>query len=534
LQFQPATRVASEYKEANLRQIAVSDEFITYGLKQGHIRVLHRFSEARALLKGHSGPVADLCFIGQNLLAAGGQNGELFVWKLRVHDGENAVHVEQVLHVKFSPDCDKEPVKVAAATDTTVAVSPQLAVAIQSAVILLDIPEQGAMDLVIDPLNPSSGRKMRNFPQHDVPAALALSPNGQYLAVGSTSGLVYICRIDSDGSMVSSTSIQADGAVNSVGWLAESAHGCTLCAGTKNGCVQTVYTSSDAGSTFSRSHRVIFTSSSSASSFIHAAVVKEQNVIVLADTPRKAFYTLHWSSHSSSSENSNGVPAPAPVTFDYLARFRVGMPVLNFTAVWNPDLEEEGTVELNCIQTEAVQQYFLNPETFFDADMRTATAAVRDMKPTPSDDLPLPSPGLANGRDTAKGTVQGNSTPGSEQQCTSPPPTPEFPAVTIPIPVPLVIPSVVPEPEDLPQPMASPRVPGTHPKLLTPTDILRRSATPEGSQQLQKTEAPSPADAFKVLQRSGCSVIHNDLLQWSLLASWFLETSYAMEPLDRQ
>jgi len=48
------TKVASTYVESNTRStVATNDTFISYGLKQGHIRVLHRYSEARALLKGH-------------------------------------------------------------------------------------------------------------------------------------------------------------------------------------------------------------------------------------------------------------------------------------------------------------------------------------------------------------------------------------------------------------------------------------------------------------------------------------------------
>ena len=46
------TKVASSYVESNTRStVATNDTFISYGLKQGHIRVLHRYSEARALLE---------------------------------------------------------------------------------------------------------------------------------------------------------------------------------------------------------------------------------------------------------------------------------------------------------------------------------------------------------------------------------------------------------------------------------------------------------------------------------------------------
>ena len=50
----------SEYEQRHHRQIAVNEEFMCYGLKQGHIRVLCRNTADRALCKGHSVPVSDM------------------------------------------------------------------------------------------------------------------------------------------------------------------------------------------------------------------------------------------------------------------------------------------------------------------------------------------------------------------------------------------------------------------------------------------------------------------------------------------
>lgn len=50
----------SEYEHKHHRQIAVDEQFICYGLKQGHIRVLCRASADRQLCKGHASPITDM------------------------------------------------------------------------------------------------------------------------------------------------------------------------------------------------------------------------------------------------------------------------------------------------------------------------------------------------------------------------------------------------------------------------------------------------------------------------------------------
>lgn len=74
--------------------------------KQGHIRVLSRTSAVRALLKGHTQPLTDMefagaCAEGGALLASGAQDGQLFVWQLRLDEDEAAVRDSQLLHASF-------------------------------------------------------------------------------------------------------------------------------------------------------------------------------------------------------------------------------------------------------------------------------------------------------------------------------------------------------------------------------------------------------------------------------------------------
>ena len=42
------------------RLVAVNDVYICYALKQGHIRVLHKQSAQRILLKAHTQPITDI------------------------------------------------------------------------------------------------------------------------------------------------------------------------------------------------------------------------------------------------------------------------------------------------------------------------------------------------------------------------------------------------------------------------------------------------------------------------------------------
>jgi hypothetical protein len=60
LQVSPITMLHSEYEHKQRRQIAVNQDYICYGLKQGHIRVLCRASADRALCKGHGEALSDM------------------------------------------------------------------------------------------------------------------------------------------------------------------------------------------------------------------------------------------------------------------------------------------------------------------------------------------------------------------------------------------------------------------------------------------------------------------------------------------
>jgi len=65
----------------------VSDAFICYAIKDGHIRGINRQSVQRTLLKGHKKPVIDMAFARRStcILASLGGDGSFFMWTI----GEN-------------------------------------------------------------------------------------------------------------------------------------------------------------------------------------------------------------------------------------------------------------------------------------------------------------------------------------------------------------------------------------------------------------------------------------------------------------
>jgi hypothetical protein len=512
--------VASEYKEAHLRQVAVSGEYITYGLKQGHIRVLHRFSQARALLKAHAGPLADLRFLGDDLVASGGQDGQACVWRLRAVDGDNALHATCLLSAKLAPAADA-PVLLAGAG----AAGGALILAAGNAVLSLALPPADAEqteELEIDPLSPGpAAHAMPNFPVADSATAVAASPDGALVAAGSKNGRVYVCGLaggrlqDARPGGGNPAPIHAGAAVSAVAWIAGGEQGHTLLVGSAAGTQHTLHHLAPGAEAFTRGPSVTLCAGAGAPSFIHTGVVAEQRLVLLADTPRKAVYTLHWSGEG------------AGAAFDYLARFRVGLPILNFFAAWDPDAREEGAVEVNCVQTEAVQQYFLDPALCWDESAAAAAgeepAAAAAAAPAPAPETPAPapaapepaaapaeagpaaalpqrSPPLANGAEAAPAANGGGKKEKGKAAAAA---AAAAAAESAPAPAPTVevAASAAPAPLAIPSPVAPP-------KLLTPKDLLRASAAAAGTPAAAPDrDAASPAPgsqpqpSIKILQR---------------------------------
>lgn len=338
----PVTRIASEYTETMVESIAVNDEFITYGLKQGHVRVLHRYSEARALLKGHTGPISHMCFVSASIVAAGGMDGKVFVWKVQATDDENALQVDCLMSLVFSPGCEECEVLVCPFDEN------RMVVGVGNAVMVIDIVEKGSSLCDVDPLDPAPyGTRIGEFPLQDVATSVSVSSEG-VLAIGSTRGRVYVVRNVGSGEQCCQNVIIGEH-VDRVDWVG--ARG--LMVSLKGGSKKMMFVLEADGTLVPRREMEL---SADPRPFVHTSYVVEKRVAVLADCRNKSLYVLTF--------REDGM-------FDVLVKFTVGKPVLSVCAVWNQQSVEagKGGLEVNCIQTDAVQQYYIDVDRYLSKDV---------------------------------------------------------------------------------------------------------------------------------------------------------------------
>ncbi|KAM3574562.1 hypothetical protein VYU27_003477 [Nannochloropsis oceanica] len=83
------------------RLIAVSDAFICYAIKDGHIRGINRQSVQRTLLKGHKKPVIDMAFARRSTctLASLGGDGSFFLWTIGENPADKSLTTVPLLSV---------------------------------------------------------------------------------------------------------------------------------------------------------------------------------------------------------------------------------------------------------------------------------------------------------------------------------------------------------------------------------------------------------------------------------------------------
>lgn len=503
LPVSPITLIASDYALRHGRTIAASSAHICYGLKQGHVRVLSRASPVRALLKGHRLPIADLAFAptpADGLLASGGRDGQLCVWRLALTPAGDALEEEAVLRASFQ---GAEDVLLAWRSDA------QVAAGAAGRVLLLDVATGcPGQELQIDAGGgslPAGVAALPDWRAGEAVTALTSSPYGELLAAGGAEGTLRIWRLPAAGSAPAWTSTVPSGAAEVVGALLflPCAGGALLLAGNANNTVLELWHADDLAAAPAWTRLQIIRlggggSKPSQGDFNHVDVVPEQQLVLVADTPRKAVFTLHYSGGGqccsacfassapplqcgrwvsgacplrlqrciSAKRTFCSQPGPLPILptspgegaamrFDHAAQFGVAVPILSFTALWAPDAEPPA-VELNCVQTTAVQQYSLDPEACRPAEgggeavgeaagqeIEGGAATDAQEEPKPAQEAPEglacePTLGaIANGDDAAAKEAPataalppimpsglGDASVTASEGCPSPPPTP--------------------------------------------------------------------------------------------------------------
>ena len=215
---------------------------------------------------------------------------------------------------------------------------------------------------------------------------LAFSPDGQLLAAGGAEGCTRVWELrDARGTSqtglmatgsVTVPSTAGGGAVGAVRWL-PSSNGWVLLTGNHNNAALKLWHSTGIGGSWRELQRFLLEGTPGQREvYNNVDVVAARRLVVLADAAHNMVYTLHYSGEQAWAAQRVVWTKPAVVStccppaagegadlrFDYVARFGVAVPILSFATLWNPSGGEGNQhVELNCVQTTAVQQYSLDP-----------------------------------------------------------------------------------------------------------------------------------------------------------------------------
>jgi hypothetical protein len=191
---QPITKMRIDYTQEHTRIIAVSHEYITYGLKTGAIRVLKRDDGSRSLFKTNTAALTDLAFYsikGKQLLAGVSRDGELVVQEvvMKTAAGSSEAVPEGVAYMRA-----KLPRGFLRLTWHPL--TPQiLAAASGNNLHLFEVPAEAPGG---EPQAAEPGMDIRLPSSSATVTALCFSPNGRLLAAGDSSGDVTIWHLEDD------------------------------------------------------------------------------------------------------------------------------------------------------------------------------------------------------------------------------------------------------------------------------------------------------------------------------------------------
>ena len=360
----------TEYAERQFCQIAVNARYICYGLRAGQVRVLHKDTASRALLRGHTAQIADMRFspaTNADILASFGVDGNLFVKKIvSPAGGDGDIEEKALLQVTVTTD-------VAA---SGVALTPRvrwlsktrIVASYGDGVFAVDVDPK-ARDAKIVALDLAAGADAPAgvaviAPMAGKPAAvdLAVAPgaNGR-LAVAHADGTtrVWSPSVVSDSDSLGFTQDSAftpfDDAPDAPLASVHFASADVLVVGGENNRALAMWSipntpGDDMTNSPEHVQTLAFAPEGDVFNFA-ACAAPGARLVLVSNLKKQAVYAVHFA------EGARG--------FDYVAEFSTAMPVLSFTAL-REDADDAaggagpgGALQLYCMQTQAIQQYAL-------------------------------------------------------------------------------------------------------------------------------------------------------------------------------
>ena len=375
----PVTLYQSEEKppaESASSQLAACEGFLAYAIKGGKIRVLARGSATRTLLRGHSQRIVDLAFGGGAAGAAASlasccAAGRLCTWTVREGPGGDEVAHERGPELEIAG-------AVRLAWRPGPAAPPALAVAGEAgAVVVADARDAASLKQL-----PRGGSSC-----HDV----GWSADGAALATAAADGRV---RVFDDRLELVADFAPAGGApVHAVAFLA----GDRLATAVDGGETISLWTVAP-GDAPRRDHALALArppantrpararrvAAAGGGAFVLVTAAAPATDAAADESGGAALYVAHVDAETNK--------------IDHVAPFAVSQPVLSLAAL-DADLTDDANdaeaeaepagfeIQLFCVQTRAIQQYFLRPSALYPATAAPATAAAAAAAPATEDPL---------------------------------------------------------------------------------------------------------------------------------------------------
>jgi hypothetical protein len=377
--------VKTDFKLEQTQLVAVSDAYICYGLRAGHIRALERTTGGRALFKGHPAGISCMCFFSpsNNLLASVSKQGDIAVRRVTEAaptDGSEATIDGQIIMAAQLPAAALQAATGGPFAPVTLAWHPTvpqiLAAGAGSSVHIFEVPN--AVEYTADPplSQPGITYSLPGSSSHAATTCVTFTPSGDLLLAGDSAGGLHAWWLEgedaSEAPLISLRPFGGNSAgIGSVRILHQAADGASLLltGDASNSTLQLwALPAASAVTAGTRQAQELQTVSfkskpGSKSVFCHVEVQPDLQLVVLADAGRQQVYTLHYRLSGSSDSGSTDAAATDfyGAAFDYAAFFSVKQPILSLSAI--PEAAEdvfEQQLLLYCVQPDAIQQYMLD------------------------------------------------------------------------------------------------------------------------------------------------------------------------------
>ncbi|GMJ08348.1 varicose-related [Hibiscus trionum] len=371
LEVTPITKYASDPGLVLGRQIAVNRNYICYGLKLGNIRILNINTALRSLLRGHTLRVTDMVFFAEDvhLLASASVDGRVFVWKINEGpDDEDKPQIfgKVVIAIQIVGQEDSKHPRVCWHPHK----QEILMVAIGNRILKIDTMKVGKHEgfSAEEPLNCSVDKLIDGVQfvgKHDgeITELSMCQWLTTRLASASVDGTVKIWEDRKPlplavlrphegypvySAMFLTAPHRPDHIVLITGgplnrevkiWASSSEEGWLLPSdGESWQCTQTLELRCSAESKVDNAF------------FNQAVALPRAGLFLLANAKKNAIYAVHI----------DYGPNPAATCMDYIAEFTVTMPILSLTGTSDSLPGGEYTIQVYCVQTQAIQQYALD------------------------------------------------------------------------------------------------------------------------------------------------------------------------------